>query len=150
MTFSADNFTRLEAGPVIKYVQDSDLTLLSIYHAPPRCSGTIRGSRRAFTDFSDFLGRLLVIVEFYSPDYLGLMALGLRSDKAERDSEKHGVAPNSEQQKFQGNILTCCTWRKPMKPTLHMRRNLERLSTRTLYSKLRLLENITRIVPEYY
>ena len=26
--------------------------------------------RRAFTDFSDFLGRLLVIVEFYSHDYL--------------------------------------------------------------------------------
>ena len=104
---------------------------------PPNTRGPLEVLVGLFTDFSDFLGRLLVIVEFYSPDYLGLMALGLQSDKAERDSEKHGAAPNSEQQRSRCNVLACRAWRTPTKPTLNTRRNLKRLSTKTSYNKQR-------------
>ncbi len=40
--------------------------------SPPRCSGTIRGSRRAFTDFSYFLGRLFLVNSrvVFTVDYL--------------------------------------------------------------------------------
>ncbi len=38
--------------------------------APPNTRGPLEVLVGPFTDFSDFLGRLLVIVEFYSHDYL--------------------------------------------------------------------------------
>ncbi len=37
---------------------------------PPDARGPLEVLVGLFTDFSDFLGRLLVIVEFYSRDYL--------------------------------------------------------------------------------
>ena len=37
---------------------------------PPNTRGPLEVLVGPFTDFSDFLGRLLVIVEFYSRDYL--------------------------------------------------------------------------------
>ena len=37
---------------------------------PPNTRGPLEVLVGLFTDFSDFLGRLLVIVEFYSQDYL--------------------------------------------------------------------------------
>ncbi len=38
--------------------------------APPNTRGPLEVLVGLLTDFSDFLGRLLVIVEFYSHDYL--------------------------------------------------------------------------------
>ena len=46
------------------------LILVVLPDGPPNTRGPLEVLVGLFTDFSDFLGRLLVIVEFYSRDYL--------------------------------------------------------------------------------